>query len=226
MKNIIKNPQVLQGMFFALLLGFIFGFDIGDDFKNLYIAKIGQLPVRYVIITVILFIDYIAFENLNHYIYIFRYKSVGSFIEKSIVIEIVITFVLVMVFHLPILVFNITAFVRSIWMILLSIINIVIIMSLILSIIRFINIWINNRITATGLFMVVFAFLDIILENISFFANMLTFNFNAMFTLPFLNSSYSLIATVLIASQIILLEVTKKLMVRKDYILKQYETSK
>lgn len=224
MKNTIRNPQIIKAILCLLLLGTVIGYGIGDDFVNLYISKIGQIPVRYTIIIVVLFIDYTVFENMNHYIYIFRYKSVSSFISRSIITELFITLILLVVLHVPIFILNSIQFLSNLPMFILSIINVLVVISLILTIIRFINIWVNNRIISTGVFIIIFFCLDVLLEHYNYFIfNYNLFDFKSILTLPFIYPSYVVIATVMIIVQIFLLEIIKKLIIRKDYILKQDE---
>lgn len=208
-----------------LILGFVAGINIHDHFLQLYMAKIGQIPTRYSIIVIILFIDYVIFENMNHYIYIFRYKSVSHFIIKSMIDELFVSFILLIAFHFPVLFFNIKEFISHIVIMLLVIFNIMIVFSVILSAIRLMNVWINNRILATSLFMLLFIGIDILLEHYSFFyLKTYIFEFDSLLVLPNVYSFYPLLISAMIIIDFILLYTTSKLMKKKDYIIKQHET--
>lgn len=208
-----------------LIIGFVAGIDLNDNFLQLYMAKMGQIPARYSIIFVILFIDYFIFEDMNHYIYIFRYKSVSNFIIKSIINELIVSRFLLIAFHLPVFFFNIEEFISYIVIMLLVILNITVVISVILSVIRLINIWINNRILSTSLFMLLFIGIDILLSHYSFFyLETYIFEFDSLLVLPYVYSFYPLIISAMITIDLILLYVTSKLMKERDYIIKQHET--
>ena len=83
MKRFFCNSLFYIGIVIMILLGIAVGYNIDHNFLKLYTAKMGQVPIRYCIFIIILFIDYLLFEEINHYTFIFRYKSVSNFIIKS-----------------------------------------------------------------------------------------------------------------------------------------------
>lgn len=207
-----------------LIIGFVIGVDLNDNFLQLYMAKMGQIPARYTIIVVILFIDYFVFEDINHYIYIFRYKSVSHFITKSIIKELTISLLLLFMLHFPVFFFNIRGFINNIVIMLLVILNITVVFSVILSMIRFINVWINNRILSTSVFMLLFIGIDILLNHYSFFYfETYIFEFDSLLILPYVYPFYPLIISAMITIDLTLLYTTSKLMKERDYIIKQHE---
>lgn len=224
MKNIMKNVLFYKAIMCMLILGMIVGCDISNDFIQQYVAKMGQTPIRYSIIVIALFIDYFIFEDINHYIYIFRHKSVSVFIIKSIIYELFVTMLLLITFHLPIMIFNLADFVYNFAIIFLVIVNMIIVFSVILSVIRFINVWVNNRILSTSIFMLMFICVDIILNHYNFFyVDSYIFDFDCILVLPYMYSFYPIVASILVVVNLGLLFVTSKMMKERDYIVKQHE---
>lgn len=152
MKRFFCNSLFYIGIVIMILLGIAVGYNIDHNFLKLYTAKMGQVPIRYCIFIIILFIGYLLFEEINHYTFIFRYKSVSNFIIKSMKQEVIMSVILLLIFHLPIFILNTKEFINNIVLIMLVILNITLIFSVMLAIIRLLNVWINNRITSTSIF--------------------------------------------------------------------------
>ena len=53
-----------------ILLGIAVGYNIDHNFLKLYTAKMGQVPIRYCIFIIILFIDYLLFEEIITLLYL------------------------------------------------------------------------------------------------------------------------------------------------------------
>ena len=114
MKRFFCNSLFYIGIVIMILLGIAVGYNIDHNFLKLYTAKMGQVPIRYCIFIIILFIDYLLFEEINHYTFIFRYKSVSNFIIKSMKQEVIMSVILLLIFHLPIFILNTKEFINNI----------------------------------------------------------------------------------------------------------------
>lgn len=224
MKRFFCNSLFYIGIVIMILLGIAVGYNIDHNFLKLYTAKMGQVPIRYCIFIIILFIDYLLFEEINHYTFIFRYKSVSNFIIKSMKQEVIMSVILLLIFHLPIFILNTKEFINNIVLIMLVILNITLIFSVMLAIIRLLNVWINNRITSTSIFLLVFACLDVLLGYFSYFyMEHYIFDFDAILVLPYVYHFYPFIFSFMCTLDIVLLFVTSKKMKERDYIIKQNE---
>ena len=199
MKRFFCNSLFYIGIVIMILLGIAVGYNIDHNFLKLYTAKMGQVPIRYCIFIIILFIDYLLFEEINHY-------------------------TLLLIFHLPIFILNTKEFINNIVLIMLVILNITLIFSVMLAIIRLLNVWINNRIMSTSIFLLVFACLDVLLGHFSYFyMEHYIFDFDAILVLPYVYHFYPFIFSFMCTLDIVLLFVTSKKMKERDYIIKQNE---
>jgi hypothetical protein len=220
-KYIFKTPFIIWGFFILLLLGFLIGNDIEHDFVHLYFAKLSQTPIRYSIIVIILAVDNVLFESLNQYIYVVRNKSVYRFLMRTTLYEVIIIVVLLIMLSIPIgfLCFNV--FQQFIQTSILFVFATTVMMVLFTAIIRFINIWFNNRVISTSIFIALFAIVDVLVENINwayFDAPILDFNY--IFIFPYVYSNYTVIAMVILSISVILMFMSSIMMDKKDYILR------
>jgi hypothetical protein len=137
-------------------------------------------------------------------------------------IESLILIILFLLLHLPILILNINSFGDNIYMILKIIANSVIVSLFLISVIRIADIKIKNRVFTSGIIMVVFAMMDLLLDHFNFYAiDEILFDFSMIFTLPYYYATYYIIVTVLIISIIVLTATSIVLSVKKDYFLEQ-----
>jgi len=138
--------------------------------------------------------------------------------------EVIMSVILLLIFHLPIFILNTKEFINNIVLIMLVILNITLIFSVMLAIIRLLNVWINNRITSTSIFLLVFACLDVLLGHFSYFyMEHYIFDFDAILVLPYVYHFYPFIFSFMCTLDIVLLFVTSKKMKERDYIIKQNE---
>ena len=218
MKKILKSPTVMV----ATLISLFFGIKIVSlMYKDiLFTDLLTMLPLRYTIILLNLFVDYLVFENINNYMLIFRYRSIQNFLLKSTMMESLVTFILFFSFSLPILLIPTSN--ASILSVILFIFNGVLVVSVFLSVIRFLNIWIANRFISTTLFVIVFVIIDAALDQIAFAKGLMTmFTFNDILAMPLKSGVwYPFIFMSMILFTLLMIYQTQMTMSKRDYILK------
>lgn len=226
MKYILGHTQIRFGFIIAILLGIVVGYNIDYDFVPLYISKMSQSPVRYSVIILILYVDYLVFENTNHYVFVFRNQSVMKFLYRSMAKELVVSFLLLVSINIPIIIMNFNIVMQNLSVIFLFIINGIVVMGLFICLIRCINIWVNNRILSTGVFLTVYISLDTLLDHYNFYIFDTTiFDFSYLLTLPFRYATYPFMISIMMIGILLLLILSKKLLIERDFILKNYENN-
>lgn len=225
MKNFLRNPIIIWSFVILILFGTLLNDSGQKEFLDIYIGKMSTAPIRYVLLIIVLFIDYIIFENMNHYTIICRYKSMDHFIIKITIREIAINSIVFTLLHLPLLILNFNFCITNIGAILLFIFNAVIVVSLFTAIIRVVNIWVSNRALSSAMVFSTYALIDFVLENIGFvFIKQTMFDFQEIFIIPYIYTQSYLFIAIVIAIVIVLITLTTAILITKnDYILKHNE---
>lgn len=188
MKYTIKKPIIIWCFILMFIIGIIFGYGIGDNFFESYLGRLSVITFRYGIIVIVLLTDYLVFDNLNRHVILCRYHTIDKFILKSTIIETAMIFLLTLVYNIPIIIFKLNIFQDIILLICLFTINTLIIMTFLTSIVRLVNVWINNRIISASAVFAGFVFIDFFLENINFlFINNVALDLTYIFILPYMN---------------------------------------
>ena len=229
MKYTLKKPIVLWCILLMIILGVTSAYGLGEseDVRGGYQGVLAIITIRYAIIILILVTDYLVFSNLNHHVIICRYKSVERFIVKATTIEIIVIVLLALLYNVPIILLNLQYFSILIFPVILVTINMIIIALLMTSMIRFINLWFNNRAVTTGAIFIIYVGLDFLVENVNFlYVNNIVFDFQQIFILPLLlkSSQYLIVATVLLVISFFLIYLTTVLVSKKDYFLNEHES--
>ena len=220
MNKILKSPIVIISILMCLSIGILIVNLIGEEeFLSLFMGSLVNLPLRYIIILLNLFVDYIVFENINNYMLIVRYRSIQKFLLKSTIVEIFVTFILFLSIGLPILLVYHSAL--QILPIILFIMNGIIVVLVFLSMIRLLNVWVGNRFTSTMIFIVFYTILDMSLDQIAFSKGLTIFTFKYILVMPMRSGSwYPFIFMGMLLVIFLLMYLTLKLMGERDYILK------
>lgn len=227
MTYVWKNRALQISSLCFLLLGYVISYDIDQNYYHVYLGKLSQLPIRYAIIFIILYVDYLVFENINHPSVMIRHKNIFAYFLKSTGIEIMISLFLLLLMQIPILLLLSNKIYNIGIISLLFLVNALLVMGLIISMIRLLTIWIPNRLLATIIFLSGFILFDILLEHYNFFLfDTIIFDCSHMFILPFQYPQYIIIASILLISICFCLYISSIAIQRKDYMLKDYETNK
>lgn len=222
MKYTIKKPIIIWCFILMFIIGIIFGYGIGDNFFESYLGRLSVITFRYGIIVIVLLTDYLVFDNLNRHVILCRYHTIDKFILKSTIIETAMIFLLTLVYNIPIIIFKLNIFQDIIQLICLFTLNTLIIMTFLTSIVRLVNVWINNRIISASAVFAGFVFIDFFLENINFlFINNAALDLTYIFILPYEYGliNYSIIAIILCVIIVLITYFTMTIIQRKDYFL-------
>lgn len=220
MKYILKSPLIIISFIIVMAIGYFVGFDISNDFLNLYISKMANLSTRYILITIIIFSNFLIYKQSTIPSIILRKKYIYKFQIYVIIQEIVTLLLIFIFFNLPIFILNFNEFINNIIIILKVYISDVLISMLIISIMKFIDVGIKNRAKTSGIFLICFAIIDILLDHFNYFEfNEIIFDFSFLFILPYNYSGYIYIFIFLFITIIILTALSIILSARKDYNL-------
>lgn len=173
-KYILKKPITICFVVITFLLGFLIGFDINKDFWLYFETKMTISTVRYVLFIIFLYIDCIILKDLNRSMIVFRNHSILSFFRKTILEEIKLIILFAFVFFSPIFLFNLNVLKSDWFTICLLFLNFGMILYLLISMIRLIDIRINKRFLSSAIGFVIFLTLDFVLEEMIFKSSTLT----------------------------------------------------
>ena len=220
MSKVIKSPIFIVCIIFSLVLGIFISNGVKqNDFFHTFTAAFASYPRRYTIIIFILSIDLLIFENINNYILIFRYQSIQKFLLKSTVLEIFISFLLFLCLSIPILLTKNIAIIGV--PMILFIINGVMVVSVFLSLIRVVNIWIGNRTISTVILLAIYTVFDVLFDQLEYSHLTYIFNFKDIFVLPITSGHwYPFLWMCMLLFIFISIYLMQKAMEERDYILK------
>lgn len=220
MKYILKTPLFIICLIIMGIIGYFIGLDISKDFATLYIYKLTCIPVRYNLLIIIVFSNYLSFKQLNCVGIILRNKSLFNFFLKSLKVEGLIVFLLFIFLHIPILYLNHEYFFRNVFLIIKIILNGILISLVIISIIKIVDIRWKNRAISSGIVLGMFTIIDIVLEYFNFFVvDDVIFDLSYLFILPYSYEFYFIIAIFLALLIAVLTFTFVFLSLKKDYLL-------
>lgn len=220
MKYILKDPLLVLSFLIVIILGCFIGNDISNDFVVLYVSKLTQIPARYLLIVVILFSNLLVFKHQNCMAISLRKKNFFSAMLSINKYEISVTLLLCAFLNFPIMAQNFNLFFENISIIIKLYINYVIVSLLILSIVKFIDIKINNRSISCAIFLIILAIIDVLLEHSNYFIfDNIYFDMSYIFNLPYLYSHYYIIAVILIFIIILFNLLSTFLRIKQDFML-------
>ena len=220
MKYILKTPLLIICFALVIALGSYIGYGISADFQDLYSSKLTQILVRYLLIIIILSCNSLIFKQQNCLAICMRRKNFLNAILNIIKYELFVLLLIFAAFNLPIILQNGVIFFRNFDFVTKLYINYIIVSVLILSIVKGIDIFVNNRTVSCTLFFVILSIIDVLLEhgNYFFFSNMY-FDVSYIFCLPYIYQNYLIIAISLIIIVIFLNLLSIFLRIKKDFML-------
>lgn len=227
MKYFLKNKVNIFLLILLVIIGFFIGRDINDNFLSLYMAKISNIPSRYSILVIMSFVDYFIFKTTSSNSVIYRFPSFYNYYKKVIIYEIIIVSVGFIAMNIPIMLMNSTYYLKEIKLFLTILISNIVISLFFSSIIKIICLKIKKIGLSTCLFILVFAFLDFLIEHYNFFiANDIVFDFSYVYAIPYYINWYYLLIPVLAVITFFLNMIFLNFIVRSDYFLGEDNSEK
>lgn len=227
MKYFFKNKINIFILVLLVTIGFFIGRDIDDNFLSLYMAKISNIPSRYSILVIMSFIDYFIFKMTSSNSVIYRFSSFYNYYKKVILYEIIIITVGFIAMNIPILIMNSTYYLKEIKLFLLILISNIVVSLFFSSIIKIICLKTKKIGLSTCLFILIFAFLDFMVEHYNFFiAETVTFDFSYFYALPFYINWYYLLIPVIAVITFLLNMIFLNFIVKSDYFLGEDSSEK
>ncbi len=226
MKYILKSPIIISCYIIVIILGFLIGNDISNNFLELYLAKMSSVPARYILLSFAIFIHYIVYNHLNVYGLFLREKNFLNFSFYIIKVEFVILTTLFIMLHIPILIMEYNHFIENIFLIVKIIFNDIIFSLAFISIIRMIDTKLRNRSTSCFSVFIIFAVIDFILEYFNYVTDNYLFDFSYILILPSLYKNYFIIFLLVLSFIVYSTVKSLDLMMKNDYFLDEnYEKS-
>lgn len=226
MKNLLKNNQLVLILATQIFIGIYIGLNIGNEMEN-YLVFLSNIAIRYLLIFLSLYIDYIVYVNLSQAPIIMRYKSKEKHYKKIICTEILFKLIEFILISIIVMILNINMAIKYINIFLMLIFNFLMISQLFSSIIKLIDSYIKNKILSNIIFLFIFVNIDFILEHfIFFFGTDSQISLGEIFILPAIIDNYILLAIFLILIWIFLSNIFIANLTRKDYLLNQNENFK
>ena len=182
MKIISKYISLFLIIVLSLTIGCFISLDIKEKFLDIFLGKYNSITVRYLIIFLIIFIDYKIFKSFYDHSLAFRYKSFYKLFTKNILLELFYISMMIISIFIPLIFIHFKNFMINIKYMVLIIINTIIICLIITSLVRIIDVKIKNKIISSCLFIGFYTILEFITENYNFyFANNIIFDFHNTF---------------------------------------------
>lgn len=221
MKYILKTHLFIMCIIIIIIIGCFLGYNISENFTELYISKLMLIPIRYFLLALVIIINFLVFNQQSGPVIVLRKKTLFNALISIFKIEVSILFVLFFVLHLPVLFLNMSQFINHLGLISKMIINCVIVSLVISSLIKIIDIKLKNRASACGLIFGGLCVMDFLLEHFNWYAvDEAVFDFSYIFVLPYIYNNYFFIALVLIATGLVLTALYVFFGIKKDCFLR------
>ena len=219
MMNKVCNNIIIV-IILGVFIGCFIGYDIKTDFLNLYISKFSHIPIRYTIMILTLTLSYSAFINNRSLNILFRHKTFFDYVVKNIFKEILWVSFFFVIINFVIFLFNSTNFFANFSTMLIIIFNDILVTTLIITVIKLLDIKFKNRVYASSMFISVFMLIDFILEHYNFYLfDKVLFDFSYIYILPVCYENYVIIASLIIMITMLMLCIMSNLIFKKDYFL-------
>lgn len=220
MKYILSNRKIKLCFLTAFLLGCFVGYGISSDFEALYLYKFSYYTTIYTLLVLVIYSSYIINHERRSTAFLFRRKSFSRHFIELFKKEGILSTLLFLIMHIPILILNGQAFFQSWKVILLVLCNYIFISFLFLTVIKLLDIRIKNEKISSGIVFILWGILHVLEEEIHF--SLITscgFEFKNIFRIPLVYSPYIIIAIFFIFIILVLCSSIVLLEMQKDYFL-------
>lgn len=220
MKYVLKKPITLFFMIIVVILGITIGYDVYS--MELLTTRLSVNTVRIIVLISFIYIDSIIFRDLSSSMILFRNKNLPNFFKSVIKSEVKLTFIFSLLLFIPIILLNISMFLKEFKYFILMIINFNAMVSFFICIIRLIDVRINKRTLSSIIFMSSFIIIDFLMGE--FFYDMIGLSSIFVFPIVFNLETYFLILILVLIATIMLTILSILQMSKKDYLIKSEET--
>lgn len=220
MKYVLKKPITLFFMIIVIILGITIGYDVYS--MDLLTTRLSVNTVRIIVLISFIYIDSIIFRDLSSSMILFRNKNLSNFFKSVIKSEVIVTFIFSLLLFIPIILLNISMFLKEFKYFILMIINFNVMISFFICIIRLIDVRINRRTLSSIIFMSSFIIIDFLMGE--FFYDMIGLSSIFVFPIVFNLETYFLILILVLIATIMLTILSILQMSKKDYLIKSEET--
>lgn len=214
MKYILKNNGIAFCILLSVMVGFFVGYDISNNFTELYISKFSYNSLIYLLLVIVIYGDYIIFKSLNGNSMLMRRKGHIYQLICMTKNEIITNSLMFFFLHIPIFLFNSIEFIKNSYLIILTFSNFIIVSASLISVVKIVDIIVKNRAKSSVIILVLFSCFHIFSEELEIF-----FSFNQIFILAFVYKFYFIIALLLLLFTIVLNLLFIFLSLKKDYCL-------
>lgn len=220
MKYLFQTPTIIVCLLIMLIFGTYVGYDISDDFINLYMSKLMLILIRYIIILNIVVVNYSVYSKFSLNTIVVRRKNLFNALINIIFKEILLISLMFVVFHIPIFILNVNNFISNIYLIFKLILNSILVSFLLNNIVRILDLKIKNRVVSCGIMVCLLGMMDFILENYNWlFVQETIFDFSYLFLLPLVYTNYIYIFIILLFVAFLLMSFSIYLGIKKDCFL-------
>lgn len=220
MKYILKTPLLVLCFIIVIILGYFVGNAISTDFAFLYLSKLTQIPARYLLIIVILSSNLLIFKQQNCLAISIRKRSFFNAVLSINKYEIYILLLLFVAFNLPIMIQNGGLFFENIHIVIKLYINYIVVSLFMVSIIKGIDVIVNNRTISCVSFFIALSIIDILLQHGNYFIfNDIYFDLSYIFCLPYIYNHYYIIAIILTIITVFFNLLSIFFRIKKDFML-------
>lgn len=156
MKKVLFSHSLLLYIGISAFIGYFIGCDIENDFFNLYIGKMNQLPSRYTLLLLIILVSNLVGNIFLNSAIIVREKNFRNVFLVSMKYEIYAYSLIYISLNIPVCIMNFEAVMNHLWDIFILIINAIIISVSCSTLIKFIDLKIKNKVLASCTFLIFF----------------------------------------------------------------------
>ena len=154
MKKILFSKSFMLYIIIVLCIGYFVGYDIKNDFLNIYIGKMTLLPFRYILLTLIVLVSNFVCNSFFNSAVIVRNKNSFNLFLTISKYEFFTFLIIYICLNIPVLIFNFNPFIDNLFSIIVVILNSVLISLICSSIIKLIDIKFKNRVLSSCTFLV------------------------------------------------------------------------
>lgn len=224
MKKVLLSHSLLY-IAISVFIGYFIGYDIENDFFDLYAGKLLLLPVRYTLLLLIVAVSNLLGNVFMNSAIVVREKNFLNVFLECLKYEICVYAFIYIGLNIPVFVMNFEVAVTYFWDIFMMILNAIVISVICSSVIRFIDLHVKNRMMASCGFLIIFSIVDLVLDHFNFYIfKKNIFDLSYIFALPVVYNNYFVIAGFLVLFGFFLVFVIARLACRKDYFLRNENT--
>ena len=220
MKKVLVSQSLLY-IAISVFIGYFIGFDIENDFFDMYVGKLFLLPVRYILLLLIISVSNFLGNTFLNSTIVVREKNFFNTFLTCLKYEIYVYAVIFVSLNIPVFVMNFEASMNHFLDIAILILNAIVISVICSSVIKVIDLNVRNRMFASCGFLIFFSLIDLVLEHFNFYIFQENiFDLSYIFALPVMYNNYLVIAGILVLFGFSLVCVMAHLVCRKDYFLR------